>query len=258
MRHCLYLCFFLCGWVLTPQAQSNDTTFDDQKIQAAVERLRKDPNLFSEKQTRVLHWNDRETEPATEENWQWLEDFFSAMAQTGRVLMWVLGILAAAIAVFGLKRWLALRAAQPSGRARVLPTHVRDLDIRPEHLPEDIGAAVWQHWRTAQDAMARRAALALLYRGALSRLVHVHALAIRAATTEDECVALVQEACAHRPSAMADARRRFVAHLVQVWQKAVYGGHAPNDETVHALCAGFGPALDVSVSEHMPSNEGQH
>ena len=49
----------------------------------------------------------------------------------------------------------------------VAPTHVRDLDIRPETLPADIGAAARQLWERGEQ----RAALALLYRGMLSRLV---------------------------------------------------------------------------------------
>src|SRR6185295_15701064 len=55
------------------------------------------------------------------------------------------------------------------------PTHVRDLDIRPETLPDDIGAAARALWESGD----RRAALALLYRGMLSRLIHAYEVPIR-------------------------------------------------------------------------------
>ena len=70
--------------------------------------------------------------------------------------------------------------------AFVAPTHVRDLDIRPESLPDDIGAAARALW----DRGEHRAALALLYRGLLSRLAHVHRLPIRDSSTEGDCLAL--------------------------------------------------------------------
>ena len=50
----------------------------------------------------------------------------------------------------------------------VAPSHVRDLDIRPESLPDDVGAAALALWQRGEQ----RAALALLYRG--------HAVAPRA------------------------------------------------------------------------------
>src|SRR4029079_6929748 len=68
----------------------------------------------------------------------------------------------------------------------VAPTHVRDLDIRPESPTDDIGAAARQLW----DRGEQRAALALLYRGMLSRLAHVHRVPIRDSSTEGDCVEL--------------------------------------------------------------------
>src|SRR6185295_7845985 len=93
------------------------------------------------------------------------------------------------------------------------PTHVRDLDIRPETLPPDIGAAARALW----DAGDRRAALALLYRGLLSRLIHVHRLPIRDSSTEGDCLEL---AARH----LTDTRRQYAAALIRAWQRFVYGG----------------------------------
>jgi hypothetical protein len=74
--------------------------------------------------------------------------------------------------------------------------------------------------------------LSLLYRGALSRLVHVHALPIRAANTEGECVALAHD--------RLDApRAAFFARLVGVWLPAVYGGRMPEAAQALGLCDEF-------------------
>jgi hypothetical protein len=114
------------------------------------------------------------------------------------------------------------------------PSFVRDLDIRPESLPNDIGGAARQLW----DSGEHRAALALLYRGLLSRLVHVHRVPIKDSSTEGDCLAL---ASAHLKD---EERKVYVASLVRLWQRAVYGGEDVSTESVYALCAGFAGALD--------------
>jgi len=74
--------------------------------------------------------------------------------------------------------------------------------------------------------------LSLLYRGALSRLVHQHAVPIRAASTEGECVALAA-------ARLAPERSAFFGRLVSAWQLAVYGARLPESSSVLALCADF-------------------
>jgi hypothetical protein len=113
---------------------------------------------------------------------------------------------------------------------------VRDLDIRPESLPDDVGAAAAALWSSGEH----RAALALLYRGLLSRLVHVHGVPIRDSSTEGDCLALATP----RVTAM---RNSYAARLVRVWQGAVYGTEHPSSEAVLALCGDFARVLDVPI-----------
>ena len=105
---------------------------------------------------------------------------------------------------------------------------MQSLDIRPETLPDAVGAAAAQLWQQGEH----RAALSLLYRGALSRLVHGHAVPIRAASTEGECVALARS----RLDAQAAA---FFARLVAAWQLAVYGARLPDALQVTEMCREF-------------------
>jgi len=105
---------------------------------------------------------------------------------------------------------------------------VREVDIRPESLPTDIGAAVRELWLAGEH----RAALSLLYRGALSRLVHSYQVAIGDASTEGDCVRLAR-------AALPPPRGDFVTALVDAWQLAVYGGRPLAAEHVLRLCADF-------------------
>jgi Domain of unknown function (DUF4129) len=217
-------------------AQEAGAEPSDAEIAAAIERLTADPNLASEEQQRVLRWADSDDDrPAEPPGWfDWIGELFSWLAQTSRVLVWLVLIVLAALLVLAIVRFIqSSRGGAGERQRRVdVPTHVRDLDIRPESLPDDIGAAAFAHW----EAGERRAALSLLYRGLLSRLVHEHSVPIRQSTTEGDCLAL---AARHL---QAD-RTPYVTQLVRVWQHATYGGREPETTDVRLLCEGFATAL---------------
>jgi len=136
-----------------------------------------------------------------------------------------------------LRRWVLVRADGLRGRPIALPSHVRDLDIRPESLPDDIAGAARALWQRGEQ----RACLSLLYRGALSRLVHGHAVPIRAASTEGECVRLAADVLPPEGSG-------FVERLVQAWLLSVYGARAPEAAGVLALCDEFDTRLPARAA----------
>ena len=74
-----------------------------------------------------------------------------------------------------------------------------------------------------------RDALSLLYRGALSALVHRDRVALAPGDTEGDCLRLVSAHCA------ADTARYF-SRLVGHWQRTAYGGERPDEAVVRALC----------------------
>ncbi len=158
----------------------------------------------------------------------WLIDLARWLSRGGRGLVWVLGAVAVALLLVFAWRWARVRADAERERSALRPSHVGDLDIRPESLPDDIGAA-------ALALLARgehRAALSLLYRGALSRLVHVHAVEIGAASTEGECLQQAQHAMPARVAA-------FFERLVRTWQAEVYAGRPADAAGIRALCEPF-------------------
>lgn len=210
------------------------------QVQQAVEQLKRDPDLAGKRQQKTLRFKDLHDDqpPKPAPRLQWLIDLFRWVADTSRFLMWALGAVAVALLLVGLRHWIRWRGGAPQERAADLPSHVRDLDIRRESLPADIGTAARTLWERGQA----RGALSLLYRGALSRLVHRHSVPILGSSTEEECVRLAARTLA-RPDS------DFMARLVQAWQLTVYGSRLPDGTEVLALCAGF----DAHLGRHDPA-----
>src|SRR6202000_1197205 len=102
-----------------------------------------------------------------------------------------------------------LRSSGVKPRRTAAPTHVQDLDIRPESLPENVGAAARGLWEGGDH----RAALSLLYRGLLSRLVHVHHVPIRDSSTEGDTLQLAA-------TRLSEDKQDYVTRLIRVWQHA--------------------------------------
>lgn len=205
-----------------------------EQVQAAVDAVREDPKLGGTRSERSLRWKpDRpSTTNPPKPPAPWLIELLRWIAESGRVLVWLLGAAALALVIVLARRWLAVHAEGRGARLPTMPSHVRDLDIRPQSLPDDIAAAARALWLRGEQ----RAALSLLYRGALSRLVHDHAVPIRSASTEGECVQLA----ARKVSADAAA---FFERLVSVWLLNIYGGRSPESAQVLGLCDHFDTRL---------------
>jgi Domain of unknown function (DUF4129) len=213
---------------VAPQVAAAPTAAE---IRAVVTNLRKDPNLGSEHIVRSLHWISSKAPPPPATP-PWLVGLFQFLSQAIGALVWVAGSIGAAVAVVWIFR--LLRARSPSTRAaRTAPaSHVGELDIRPNSLPDDVGAAALALLQSGRT----RDALSLLYRGALSRAVHRFGVPISDSFTEGEVLRAVA-ARLDRP------RADYFNDLVGAWQHAVYGGHAAATGPVAALCTTFAPTL---------------
>ena len=222
--------------VVASTASTQQAAIDRQAITSALETVRADPQLNAERTVKTLRWRNAREQARTERiGWlAWIAGFFAWLGQSARYLVWVAAaILAVLAARYVLETAIRARVEREGDEPLVAPTHVRDLDIRPASLPPDIGAAARALW----DAGQQRAALALLYRGLLSRLAHVHSVPIRDSTTEGDCLALAAE---H----LATPRQDYVSRLVRMWQHAVYGHEEVSAVAIHDLCDGFATALD--------------
>lgn len=214
------------------------------QIETEVAALRADPRFGGTQKQKTWRFKARESEAKKPEKpgeippwFKWLREFAGWATAAGRLVVWAIGAVLVAVLVVGLRYWIRERAGALPQRAPPLPSHVRDLDIRPESLPDRIGPATAALWQRGEQ----RAALSLLYRGALSRLVHAHALPIRAASTEGECVALARARLRAEPA-------EYLARLVGAWQLAVYGARLPSTEVVLALCDEFDARLQAPAT----------
>ena len=228
------------GTAVAQPVAANVERPSDGDIEQALEATRADPNLSPERKVRTLRWIGGQTQTPRAPWVIWLMQTTAWFANSARRLVWIAGAVLLALVIVSLVR---ARRRRPGRAATIVftpPTHVRDLDIRPETLPADIGAAARALW----DAGDRRAALALLYRGLLSRLIHVHRVPIRDSSTEGDCLEL---AARH----LTDAPQHYAAGLIRAWQRFVYGGEEIQTALVQTLCDGFAAALDGHAADRL-------
>lgn len=215
-----------------------DGTPGQAEIERALDAVRADPNLLSERTIKTLRWRDSgEAKSSGTPAWlTWLLGLFRWFEQSARFLVWGAAIVLAGFLVMYISRLLRRRSGPGQGEElSIAPTHVRDLDIRPESLPLNVGAAARALW----DRGEHRASLALLYRGMLSRLAHVHGVPIRDSSTEGDCLALA----ANR---LPQGTCEYLSRLVRVWQRFGYGHENVQAATVYGLCDDFASVLDRS------------
>jgi hypothetical protein len=165
----------------------------------------------------VKRWQARERD-SEGKGWDlsWLRAVGYALAKAGEVLMWIAAGALLAYALWWASRMLPRwRAAAPEPYRP--PAALFGMDLAPENLPSDVGAAA--------AALARegklREALGLLYRGALSELVHKRGVQLLASHTEGEAVRLAQ--------------LPYFGALVDAWQQCAYARRMPQAADVERL-----------------------
>jgi hypothetical protein len=183
-------------------------------------------------QREVRRWQRRSaSEPARQgPTWDlgWLRALGYAFAKSSEVALWIAAAVLVALAV-----WWAVRVmprAPPGPRqAYRAPPSLFGMALAPETLPADLAGAVRSHLAAGR----MREALALLYRGTLSALVHGHGIELKASDTEGEALARV------RAQAEA-ATAQYFGELVLHWQRAAYARRLPAAAEVERLLAAYG------------------
>jgi hypothetical protein len=136
-------------------------------VEAAASAVRADTDLGGIRTMRTWRFKKQDSAERVSPDPFWL-DFARWLAEGGRGLVWLLGAAAVVAAIVTARRWLAIHGdAIRAGGARLPPSHVRELDIRP-------GNAARRHRRRRARALGRRRAARRAV-AALSR----HAVAAR-------------------------------------------------------------------------------
>jgi len=170
-----------------------------------------------------------------------LGGFSSGIATVGEALLWLGGgALLAYLIYWFLQNQGLLRGGMPGpGKAGgPPPTHIAGLDLRPESLPDDPAALAE---RMIEEGQYRNA-LSLLYRGALSALVHRHALEIPNGATEGECQRLAQ-------AQLEAGLHECFSGLTGVWLLQAYAHRPPEKQHALSLCREWRACFGVAHAE---------
>ncbi len=163
--------------------------------------------------------------------------FGPLLGQALTVLAWGLLIAIVVALVVYLARRIERPVAALSAKRAPPPAAAFGLDLRPESLPADIAGA-------ASELASRGefvAALSLLYRGALARLVEHDQLEIAPGDTEHDCIARVR-AASEEPDG---PRPTYFSRLTDSWLRAAWGASPPSSESTLALCEGWARHFEV-------------
>jgi hypothetical protein len=210
------------------------------RIDAVVRQLRVDPLISGQHKEHELQWKkDEEQKPKKtakpEPESNWFKSFLEFLNDTSRFLFWGGAAVLVAVLLVSARHLVQLQGLRRRAALPSVVSHVRDLDVRPESLPDDVGAAAWALWQAGQAP----AALSLLYRGALSRLIHRHRVAITSSATEGECLDLAR-------GRLEAGALRYVTQVVRAREASTYGGRALSAAMGEALCSGFATRLDAA------------
>ena len=190
------------------------------------EKKKDDPDFWE----RLIKWLD-------DKDWTILKVLAEMAAVWGKYLVLALvglGLAGAALHAWRTGKWGIFVNESPPDAAPA-PRVLFGLDLRPETLP----ASPADEARRLFAEGRARAALSLLYRAALSRLVNDLRLPLDAAMTEQEC-----ERAARNATQGADpGYGAYFSGLTAAWTLAAYGHRNPDAARFAELARGFREAF---------------
>ncbi|HWM44008.1 MAG TPA: hypothetical protein VNP36_16340 [Burkholderiales bacterium] len=173
----------------------------------------------------VKRWEPRARATPSDTDFSWLIALGQALAKAGEVLLWIGAGALIAYALWWAARMLP-RRGDPQPEPYQPPAALFGMDLAPEKLPPDVAAAA--------AALARegklREALGLLYRGALSELVHKRGVRLLASHTEGDVLRLSGD-------------RGYLQNLIDAWRRCAYARRMPAATEIEALAAQYGSAF---------------
>lgn len=143
------------------------------------------------------------------------------LAKLAQFLLWAVVAVAIAYALWWVVRNLPRFGRTAAPERYQAPAALFGMELAPETLPDDVPAAATRLLKEGKP----REALALLYRGALSRLVHQRGVELHASHTELEV--------------LAAAPSDYLRQLVGAWRACAYADRVPPAPAIEALAQGY-------------------
>jgi len=171
----------------------------------------------------------------TDSNFDLFGGFAQFVAKVLQVLGWMLlaGLLGALVYLI----WRTFGGYTPdTAIGKQAPKILFGLNIAPETLPDDIGAAALA--LIAQGHV--REALSLIYRGTLSFLVHVRNLKVSAGATESEVATLSRRV-------LTPNGAQYFGQVLSQWIDIAYAGRLPDIQAITSLAMRYNEFFVVAA-----------
>jgi len=111
------------------------------------------------------------------------------------------------------------------------------LDLDPESLPDDVGTSAWALWQDKKFS----AALSLLYRGSLSKLVIRDGVKLPSSATEGDCIKILKKSHVNNNKELVT----YFETLTSMWQRAAYAHCYPELADVKNICDSWSAVFQV-------------
>ena len=233
----LLLACFICAPMQPAYCQTT------KKAKAAA-TIKEDLNRDEFGQMKTRHtWKQRKLSPDELNRWSlpgFIKDFLAAV---GRFFSWIAGFISNGAGLLEALFWIAVATLlillllrlriwsswlgrTGSGRSgnKTAPVRLFGLDIQADAVPADILTQIQQY--IARGDL--RAALSLLYRATLIKLIHLYQLDIPESATEGECLRIVRQ---NRP----EQESSFFQRMTGIWLRLAYAHELPGSDDLQAL-----------------------
>ena len=156
----------------------------------------------------------------------WLAGIGVTMAKIFAVCTVTLLIGLIAWLIWKYRHVLSARGTLPKGGdAKPSARVVMGMEVSTTSLPEDIPTVAWSLWQQGRH----QEALALLYRGSISRVIEIGRVEIQESDTEGDCMRRVE-------SVGQAAYPDYFRSITGAWTRLAYAGVITADAEVHTLC----------------------
>lgn len=203
-----------------------------QQLKTRIAQVLSQPEFQTEKTEKQWKYVGKKTQkkqPKPDADWvKFLERMVPGLARVVEGLLWL--IVAGVIVWLYLKReyWLAWFEPKVIAKPIEVSQSLFGLNLLPESLPAKLTEEAWRLWESDQS----RAAMSLLYRGALAHWVTRDKIRLGPDATEGDCIRLFRE------TAPADTGDYFF-QLTQAWLNTAYAQRQPRNEDMQQLCRGW-------------------
>lgn len=151
------------------------------------------------------------------------------LGEISQTLLWIAAAVGSIVLLFMARRYLPGWFESKAIDYRP-PDSMFGLDVAPESLPDDVAATALGLVREGRV----REALSLLYRGALSALIHRDHLRLGAGDTEADCLRTAR-------GKLPDGGANYLTQLVSAWSSAAYAARMPTMAEAEALARAWPP-----------------